>query len=316
MPAGRFGIRAGVKEHLISFATALDPSDRAALQGLIPLAGAVGAGTIFSLFAGGRRGTGFRVFEVFAIVAVLSAAGITAALSIDLLHANHPITDKELTQTAMPLVIATLLLVTISIFERIGESWNRALLLLILAAVAIYVATALIIASSSVDPESAMPVVAGIFAVGLLLAGAGWAIDRYNLRAARRVQQDRVRRLVRLGYVPTRVSLRPALPRVDGRAPEIAAWLKGESTLLDSFDAERLRDLVREHWDALAAGEAEGAVGEAILLDIHMQPWRKPGHGQARLHATVLRVNHKVPEREVELPSVGDDLYDVSQLVG
>jgi hypothetical protein len=316
LPAGRFGIRAGVNQHLISFATALGPNDRAALQGLIPLAGAVGAGTIFSLFAGGRRGTGFRVFEVFAIVAVLTAAGITAALSIDLLHAGHAITNKELTQTAMPLVIATLLLVAISIFERIGESWNRALLILVFAAVAIYVATALVIASSNVDPESAMPVVAGIFAVGLLLAGAGWAIDRYNLRAARRVQQDRVRRLVRLGYVPTRVSLRPALPRVAGEEPQIAAWTKGESTLLDSYDAEWLRDLVRTRWDALAAGNAEGAVGEAVLLDVRLQPWVKPGHGPAKLEATLLRFDTKEPERTVELPSVGDDLYDVSELVG
>jgi hypothetical protein len=103
-------------------ATALGASDRAALQSLIPLAGAVGAGTIFSLFAGTRRGAALRVFEVFAIVAVLTAAALTAATAIDLLHANEAISNRELTQTAMPLVIATLLLVVVSVFNRVSAT--------------------------------------------------------------------------------------------------------------------------------------------------------------------------------------------------
>lgn len=315
MPAGRCDIRPDVGQHLISYATTLNGGDRAALQGLIPLAGAVGAGTIFSLFAGGRRGTGFRVFEVFAIVAVLTAAGLTAALSIDQLHADQAISNKDLTQTAMPLVIATLLLVVISVFERVGESWNRALMLLVFAAVAIYVATWLIIASSSVGPGSAMPVVVAIFGVGLVLAGMGWAVDRYNLRSARRTQQDRVCRLLTLGCVPTRVSLDLALPRIDGKDPKIAAWARGESTLLDSYDVEWLRDLVRTRWDALAAGDAEGAVGTAILVDIRLQPWVKPGQGPARLSATVLLARAKEPEQKIDLPSIGNDLYDISAIV-
>jgi hypothetical protein len=305
-----------VREQLISLGAAgLGASDRAALQGLIPLAGAVGAGTIFSLFAGGRRGTGFRVFEVFAIVAVLTAAGLTAALSIDQLHADQAISNKDLTQTAMPLVIGTLLLVVISVFERVSETWSRALMGLIFAAVAIYVATGLVIASSSVGPDSAMPVVAAIFTVGLLLAGLGWAVDRHNLRSARQTQQDRVRRLIGLGCAPIRVVLMPALPRVEGREAEIAAWARGESTLLDSYDAEWLRDLVRERWDALAAGKAEGAVGAAILVDVHLAPWVRPGEGPAALSATVLRPGAKEPEETIDLPSVGDDLYDISRIV-
>lgn len=68
MPAGRSGIRPGVNAHLL-FATSLGAGDRAALQSLVPLAGAVGAVTIFSLFAGTRRGAALRVFEVFALVA-------------------------------------------------------------------------------------------------------------------------------------------------------------------------------------------------------------------------------------------------------
>src|SRR6476469_6265503 len=90
---------ATMKEH------ALNPSDRAALQGLIPLAGALGAGTIFALFFGGRRrGSGIAVFELFAIVAVLVSVGTTAYLAISLLHANEAISDRVLTQTATPLI--------------------------------------------------------------------------------------------------------------------------------------------------------------------------------------------------------------------
>ena len=63
-----------LKEHV------LNPGDRAALQALVPLAGALGVGTIFALFFGGRRKSGTAVFELFAIVAVLTAAGSTAFL--------------------------------------------------------------------------------------------------------------------------------------------------------------------------------------------------------------------------------------------
>jgi hypothetical protein len=144
-----------VNAHLV-LATHLGPSDRAALQSLIPLAGAVGAGTIFSLFAGTRRGAALRVFEVFAIVAVLTAAALTAALAIDLLHANEAISNRDLTQTAMPLIIATLLLVVVSVFNRVNESFDRALVLLPMVAVAIAAAAESVISSWSIDPGWAM----------------------------------------------------------------------------------------------------------------------------------------------------------------
>jgi hypothetical protein len=73
-----------VKQHLLS--------DRAALQALVLLAGALGVGTTFALFFGGRRRSGTAVFELFAIVAVLTAAGSTAFLSVSLLHQNEAIT--------------------------------------------------------------------------------------------------------------------------------------------------------------------------------------------------------------------------------
>jgi hypothetical protein len=316
LPAERSGIRLGVKEHLLVAAAQLTDGDRAALQGLIPLAGAVGAGTIFSLFAGGRRGTGFKAFEVFAIVAVLTAAALTAALSIDQLHANEAINNRDLTQTAMPLVIATLLLVVVSVFDRVSESWDRVAVLMPFIIAAVYVAAELTISSWSVDPGSAMLLVLAIFAIGLALAGLGWATDRYNLRSGRRTQQARVRDLVKLGYTPTEISLRPALPQVDGSSSALAGWARGSSILLDYDDAERFRDLVRARWEALADGDAIAAVGDQILLDVWLEHWGRRLRGPGRLRIDLLTVGAKQPEQTIEIAGDEHRLFEVTDLVG
>ena len=61
-----------------------------------------------------------------------------------------------------------------------------------------------------------------------LLAGAGWATDRYNLRAGRGCSRTRIRRLVKLGYVPTAGHrCEPALPRVDGEERlRLTGWIR------------------------------------------------------------------------------------------
>jgi hypothetical protein len=117
LPAGRSDIRAGMNLHL--FATALSDSDRAALQSLIPLTSGLGAGTIFGLFFVGRRQAGFAVFESIAIVSVLVAVSTTAYYSIALLHRDTAISNQELVETAMPLLVAAVLLILISIVARL-----------------------------------------------------------------------------------------------------------------------------------------------------------------------------------------------------
>jgi hypothetical protein len=314
LPAGRSGIRPGVNAHLL-LATALGPSDRAALQSLIPLAGAVGAGTIFSLFAGSRRGAALRVFEVFAIVAVLTAAASTAAIAIDLLHADQAISNRDLTQTAMPLVIATLLLVVVSVFNRVNESFDRALVLLPMVGLAIFAAAELVISSWSVDPGSAIWVVMLIFLVGIALSLFGWGVDRYNRRSERRTQQGQVSRLVKLGYVPIPIAVVPALPVVTEEDPPLTGWARDGAKLLGYRGAERLRDLVSARWDALAAGEAAGPVGDSILLDIYVEHWARTVHRPARMQVKLLRLDEKEQEQTVELAANADGLFDVSGLV-
>jgi hypothetical protein len=314
VPAGRFGIRPGVNAHLV-LATALGASDRAALQSLVPLAGAVGAGTIFSLFAGTRRGAALRVFEVFAIVAVLTAAALTAALAIDLLHANEAISNRDLTQTAMPLVIATLLLVVVSVFNRVNESFDRALVLLPMVAVAIAAAAELVISSWSIDPGSAIWFVMLIFVVGLLLSLLGSGLDRRLRRSDRRTEQAKMRRLVGSGYVPTALRLVPTLPITGDDQPALSGWARGDARLLGYTGAERLRDLVASRWDSLASGEATGAVGASILLSVELQHWVRNVRGSASMKVAVLRPLEKEPEQTLEIAANADGLFDVSDLV-
>ncbi|MBS1884183.1 MAG: hypothetical protein JSS97_14640 [Actinobacteria bacterium] len=298
-----------MKEHLLS------SSDRAALQSLIPLAGAVGAGTIFSLFAGNRRGAGLRVFEVFAIVAVLTAAASTAAISIDLLHANQAISDRDLTQTAMPLIIGTLLLVVVSVFNRINESLNRLLVLLPFVSVAVFAAAALVISSWSIGPGAALWVVMAIFFAGLALSGIGWLVDRRMRHSDRRFEQRRLVRLARLGYVPTRIDLKATLPSVQDSSVDLLGWMKGDSTLLTYADAAFLRNLTKERWDALSDGRASTAVGSLILLDVDLQGLIRRGRGPGRLRITLLRTGPKADSEAIEIVGNDDRLFDVSGLV-
>jgi hypothetical protein len=95
----------------------------------------------------------------------------------------------------------------------------------------------------------------------------------------------------------------------------MSAWTKGGATLLDYNGAERLRDLVRARWQSLAAGEAESAIGDSILIDVHLQHWARRLRGQAKLSVTVLRPGAKDREQTIDLPGDEHRLYDVSRLV-
>jgi hypothetical protein len=212
-------------------------------------------------------------------------------------------------------VIATLLLVVVSVFNRVNESFDRLLVLLPMVALAIFAAAELVISSWAVDPASAIWVVMLIFLVGIALSLVGWGVDRYNQRFERRTQQGRVTRLVKLGYTPTAISLEPALP-VAAAGPRLTGWARGDATLLDYPDAERLRDLAQARWDALAAGEASGAVGDSILLDVHLEHWVRNVRGSASLRIKLLEPREKEQERAIDLTANDHGLFDVSELVG
>jgi hypothetical protein len=311
VPAGPSGIRPGVTAHLL-FATALSASDRAALQSLIPLASGLGAGTIFGLFFVGQRRAGFAVFESIATVAVLVSVSTTAYYCIALLHRDTAITNTELVETSMPLVVAAVLLILISIVARLRGATQRIVVLLPLVLVA--VVAAIEVASSGVALE---PTAAPVVALVILAAGAGFGalgtlVDGRARRATRRAEHDRFALLTGRGYTPAEARVALALP--DG-ALALDVWRRGEASFLDGRGARRLRDTVDARWQALADGEAHGAIGPTVLLEVEPAGGPRRGDAPTELRLAVLHPGVATPRRTAVLVANGDGLFDVSELV-
>jgi 7TM diverse intracellular signalling len=252
----------------------LDPSDRAALQSMITLAGTLGAGTIFALFfAGRRRGAEYVVFEVFAIAAVLASLATTAYFSIALLHRHEAISDHELAETATPLIVAVFLLVLISVFARLPGSRQRLLALVPLALVAVAAAAELGSTTWSATPDNGLLVALLILVAGLLLAFAVWAVGRALRSAERRRAFRRFDGLAGHGFVPAEASLAAVVPSEDGeRRPRLLGWGRRDRFYLDAAGAKRLVRLVEERWDAVAAGELGYPPGSPVLRSLELEP--------------------------------------------
>jgi hypothetical protein len=290
----------------------LNPSDRAALQGLIPLAGALGAGTIFALFFGARRKAGFAVFEAFVVVAVLSSVATTAYFAIALLHRNRPISDHELTQTAAPLIVAAFFLALVSIAARIPGSPRRAAPILAIALIGAAVAVLLAGQAWTTTPENAGLLAVVILAVGALLGVFAWGADRLHLRGQRRAEQQRFERLVALGYAPTGGSLSVALPAgPDDGPPRLRCWIRDGSTYLDLGALRSVRGEADRRWHELASGAGQLPTGSPVLLRVEIDPtipW-------LREEPSVRLVTTSPPAEELtrELERNADGLFAVSQ---
>jgi hypothetical protein len=254
-----------VKEH------ALNPSDRAALQGLIPLAGALGAGTIFALFFGGRRrGSGIAVFELFAIVAVLASVGTTAYLSIALLHQNEAISDRMLTQTATPLIFAVFLLVLVSVMARLPGRVERILGVLPLVLIATLAAVLLAGRSWSFEPGETVVVAVLVLGIGGLPSMLAWGGERLANRSDRGIEQSRFVDLSVAGYEVAERELRFALPS-DGagdEAPLLSCWTRKDRVYLDSFSCRQLGAHTRVGWDRLSEDKGRLPSGPTVLIRV------------------------------------------------
>ena len=299
-----------MKQHLLS------DGDRAALQALVPLAGALGVGTIFALFFGGRRKSGIAVFELFAIVAVLTAAGSTAYFSVSLLHQNEAITSHELTQTATPLVVAAFLLVFVSVFARLPGSLTRIITLLPLAIAGIVIAALLSSSTWSVGPENASLVALAMLAVGAVVGMAAWLVDRLDIGWEGRIEQRRLSRLYAAGYSPTERAPRFVLPEADAvsAAGELACWEKKNKSYLDLPGWLRLRDEAGSRWRALSTGAARPPIGAAILVSVKVG-LRVPGfRDQPTVRVSLLEPNRDSDARSREIHANEDGLFDVTEL--
>ena len=288
----------------------LNDGDRAALQGLIPLAGALGAGTIFALFFGGRRKAGFAVFEAFVVVAVLTAVATTAYFAISLLHRNTPISDRELTETATPLIFAVFVLALVSIVTRVPGSFERGAPVLVLALLGALLAAWLASSVWSAGSESASLLAVRILAAGVVFGLLAWSADRALLRRDRRAEQRRYERLAGCGYTPAAGRLGLALPvRGEEGRPRLGYWLRDGRVHLD-FDAFRhLRREAEERWYAQSTGEARFAQAGPALLRVEFRPWSE----WLRLRPSVRLVtaSDDGEERVRELRRNDDGLFDL-----
>lgn len=296
----------------------LGAGDRAALQSLVPLAGALGAGTIFALFFGGRRHrTGLAVFEVFAIVSVLVAVGTTAYLSIALLHANEAIGDRVLAQTASPLIVAVFVLVLVSIAGRLPGSVERAFAILPLLVLAALVSALLTSSAWEATPGGASVFALTLLGVGAVLALLASAADRLSLRWDRRNGQIRMARIVGAGYVPERRSLALALPELEAGEEQrpLACWNRRGRLYLDAATLRRLRDQANLRWSDLEAAAALPPPSSSMLLAVSVSLWVPLL--RRRRHATLTTSTQGESQRR-SLRANEDGLFDVTdaQLLG
>jgi hypothetical protein len=299
-----------VKEHMLS------EGDRAALQSLVPLAGALGVGTIFALFFGGRRKSGTAVFELFAIVAVLTAAGSTAFFSVSLLHQNEAITSHDLTQTATPLLVAAFLLVFVSVFARLPGKGLRLFVLVPLALSGVVIAALLASITWSAEPENASLAALIILGVGAIVGCCAWAFERLDIGWDRRWEHRRLTRLYGAGYLPVEKGLTVVLPRQneDGRSEDIACWVRKGRSYMDVSGWLRLRREAGARWRAFATGEAQPPVGSEILVHVKVGfriPWIRD-HAVVRL--SILEPARGGEARAEEVRSNEDGLFDVTDL--
>jgi hypothetical protein len=317
LPAGRSGIRPGVNLHLV-LATALSASDRAALQSLIPLASGLGAGTIFGLFFVGRRQAGFAVFEAIAIVAVLVAVSTTAYYCIALLHRDTAIDNTELVETALPLVVAAVLLIVMSIVARLRGATQRLVVVLPLVLVAVVAAIELASSGVALEPDAAPVVALVILAAGAAFGALGTAVDARARREARRDEHDRLALLTGLGYAPAEARLAIGVPRLPGdqaSSHPIDVWRRGDSAFIDGPGAERLRESVDARWQSLAAGEARAALGPFVLLEVESSGGPRGSSAPTELRLDTLRPGTPTPRRTATLRANEDGLFDVTDLV-
>jgi hypothetical protein len=297
-----------VKEH------ALSPSDRAALQSLVPLASAIGVGTMFALFFGSRKRAPYALFEIFAIVAVLIAASLTAATAISLLHRDQAISDHELTQTAMPLVVAAFLLVLVTMLARLRAAGDRTWTLLPVGLVCAWVAAMLTIRVWAATPENASLVASVILGVGALLSFGVAVWERQSGRTKRRKQVALLAKTIGRGYVPDRKTLLPSLPECAGApAAEVSCWVKRGRTYLDWEGCSRLGALVAERWDSIGKADIQPPTGGRILAAVELRyriPFRRR-HPEARVSTVQVRGGDS---DVAAVPMNDDDLIDVTDL--
>lgn len=265
-----------MNEHL------MDANTRAAFQGLIAAAAAIGigallAGNFFDRSGQRDRDVGITVFEVFSVVAILTGSFMTGYFSIEYLHAGEVVSDVQFGQVGAPLVVSVALLVVLRTTSRFsalpGGVGNHipAIAVTVLAALTV----AFLVTLQSAQPEYIVPEGGAILAVGALLSGAFLSIERHWLNDNRRTARRRIASLAFEGYEPAKSLLLPALPGTGSFA--IICWSKKGRTYLDPAECRRLQAEVDRRWGDLAAGKDLPPLHGSMLTRVGLKtialPW-------------------------------------------
>ncbi len=177
---------------------------------------------------------------------------------------------------------------------------------------------------AALEPTAAPVVALVILAAGAAFGALGTLLDTRARREARRAEHDRLALLTGRGYVPAEARLalaRARRPRCGGdgawrRAPSglpLDVWRRGEAAFIDGPGAKRLREEVDARWQSLAAGEARGAIGPFVLLEVESIGGRRGTPTELRLDT--LRPGTATPRRTARLHPNDDGLFDVTDLV-
>lgn len=269
-----------MKEHL------LNANDRAAFQGLIALAGAIGigallAGSFFDRSGARDRDVGLTVFEVFSVVAILTASAMTAYFSIEYLHAGEAVSGAQFGQVGAPLVGATALLALLRATSRFtalpGGLGNHLATIAVTAFGAVVIA--FVISLQTSEAEYVVPGSGLILIIGALIGWFFLQIERFFLNDNERKARIRVATRAAAGYEPEKTVLGPGLPEavsgLDGL--KVVVWKKKDRIYLDQTESRRLQVAVEERWADLAAGQALPPLKDAMLIKLDLTtklvPW-------------------------------------------
>lgn len=296
----------------------MDASTRAAFQGLIAAAAAIGIGALLTgnfFDRSGRRDrdVGLTVFEDFSVVAILTGSFMTGYFSIEYLRTGQAVSDVQFGQVGAPLVVSVVLLVLLRTTARFsalpGGVGNHipTISVTVLAALTV----AFMVTLQSAQPEYIVPAGGALLAVGALLGGAFLLIERRWLNDNRRMARRRIASLASKGYKPAESLLLPALPGTSGFA--IVCWSKKGRTYLDQTECRRLLAEVDRRWGDWAAGKNLPPLGDSMLTRIDLKTTALPWPPRLTLTTETSGLGER-ESRSQRLMVNSDGLFDVTDL--
>ncbi len=248
-----------MKEHVLS------AGDRAALQGLIALAGTLGVGALLARLMPARddapdRHLGFVVFELFSVVAILTAAAITTYASIWFRHENEAISSGDLARVGAPLILSLVVLVLLVAVGRPREHARLAghHLPSLLAMLTMAAALGISLIFLELEPEGIVAAATALLVIGGCLSWSYARIERFGMGRRRRSAFKRVGGLAAAGYLPSMAGAQTGLPTVIGESGGliVSVWKKGEGVFLDQDSARHWEAEVNRRWTELTTGNA------------------------------------------------------------